>query len=86
MSTLDKFVKRAQGPPFADAPSSGDPIWVVRDSDRLDEMVFGPYDANGLARLIIGTGLDVWMQENTVVYADAVKARGDAEARLRRAT
>ncbi len=84
MNTIDKFKERkAQERPSPFAPATGgDKVWVVHDTTAEGTEVF-EVDANGLARYVIGTGLDRWMNENTTIYYNETDARADAEGKLR---
>lgn len=68
------------------APRCGrlDQIWIVRDPtgmSTIEDIVFAA-DPNRLAQVVLGTGLDRWVSENHVFYADEASARADAAHRL----
>ena len=59
-------------------------FWIVRDPGPDSTLVdiLADADAAGLARIILGTGLDVWLAERTAIYADAAEAERDAAERM----
>ena len=63
-------------------------IWIVRDPSEVSEMgdILFETDVNGLARIILGTGLSTWEHEHTTLYTEAGEAKHDADARMKKRT
>lgn len=53
-------------------------FWIVRDPSSVSELsdVFFEWPASRLANLIVGTGADLWDDENTKLYSDRGAIKG----------